>query len=691
MNFTSSSNKVNTVVLTAIIASVLFTLFFFSLPDIEKFKAKTTYSASNFENESMVYNDIDYDGNSEGFHFMTNPNNGLSHYVFYKNGKQLYQHNLKGGFFGPKYFCIGDYDHNKQKEIYLFWYREDSLFLNVIKADSEEFIAEKVFVTTFTFDGETIDSSLDHFYFFDSDKDGFNELFFSMNCGFSVTNRKNILYNVKKNKFKISDLRGVILYAPAFFKDITGDSIPEIFGIRSSNGNTKTNYFLTDQKVWLYLADIQHRFVFPPKAIGDYPGMVATAPLFINENPVIAALMVDYGETYDSTSLAICSIDGEVVNKIKLNYSSALQNSIFKTFPEHNPKNIRIMMSDGTLMEFNSSLEKTKTGQMLPFISFYECLDIDGDNSNENIFLGNQYDLVITDSDFKNPVNVYLENIEHLKNFSILREKNKNNLLSVVTQKMRYLIDYHKNPFYRFRFLIYFTSWSVFFVLIYFTARFYQKLAIKKYESEKQLAKLQITAVENQLTPHFNLNILNSIGALYESHEKEKAQYYLGKYGKLMRNLLMFSGNISVTVEDELEFTRNYLELEKLRMNDSFEYAVSGETAYLDIEIPKMLIHTFCENSLKHGLRHLSKNGKLDIHFSKEKQLIKIFITDNGIGRTKAKQYSLMSTGKGIEIIKQTLNLYFQLKQVRIEYNISDIYDEQKNAAGTRVEITIPT
>ncbi len=685
-----SSNKFHSVIFTIAITSVLFTLFLLSLPAIDKFKAKTISSASNFENETLVYNDIDFDGNSEGFHFLTNPNNGLSHYVFYKNGKQLYQQNLKGSFFPVNYFCFGDYNHDNQNELFLFWYIEDSLFVNVINAISEEIIAEKVFVTTFTFDHKTIDSILDNFYFFDSDKDGYDELFFSMSCGFSVINRKNILYNVKKNKFKISDPRGVILYSPAVFKDISGDSIPEIFGTRSSHGNTKTDYFLTDQKVWLFLADIQHQFKFTPKAIGDYPGMVATAPLILNEKPAIAALIVDYGETYDSTFLAICSIDGEIMNKVKLKYSSALHNSIFKSFPETYPNNIRILMSEGTLMEFNSALEKTKTDQMFPFIRLYDCLDIDGDNSIENIFLGNQYNMIITDHDFKNPVSINLENIEFLKNMSIVKEKDKNNLLSVVTKNLRYLIEYRKNPFYNFRFAIYLMSWSVLFSMIFLAGRFYQKLAIKKYESEKQLATLQISALEKQLTPHFNLNILNSIGALYETHDTSKAQYYLGKYGKLLRDLLMRSDRIVVSMEEELDFTRNYLELEKLRMNNSFEYKISGEADFLNVEIPKMLIHTFCENSLKHGLRHLRKNGRLDIRFLKENLFIKIIVSDNGIGRTKASQYSLMSTGQGLKILNQSLNIYFQLKNVKITYKISDIYDDAGNQAGTEVEITIP-
>ncbi|MCD6355231.1 MAG: ATP-binding protein [Prolixibacteraceae bacterium] len=90
------------------------------------------------------------------------------------------------------------------------------------------------------------------------------------------------------------------------------------------------------------------------------------------------------------------------------------------------------------------------------------------------------------------------------------------------------------------------------------------------------------------------------------------------------------------------------------------------------------------------GLKHLKEKGQINIQFQPLNNQLEISISDNGIGREKAKQYSLMSTGKGLKIVNEALKLHFQLKKVKINYNVSDIYDEQQNVAGTRIEITVP-
>jgi len=228
------------------------------------------------------------------------------------------------------------------------------------------------------------------------------------------------------------------------------------------------------------------------------------------------------------------------------------------------------------------------------------------------------------------------------------------------------------------------------FFIVFLIGLGFQKIATRKLESEKKIVDLQIAAIGKRLNPHFNLNILNSIGSLYETQETTKAQYFLGKYCKLLRDMLLQTNKIAITVKQELEFTKNYLELEKLRLNDKFEFTVEGENDFLSIEIPKTIIHTFCENAVKHGLKHLDKNGKLIIRFLKEPGNLKILIIDNGIGREKARQYSLMSTGQGLNILNQTLDIYYQLKKVKIKYKITDLYNNENEPAGTKVEINIP-
>ena len=103
-----------------------------------------------------------------------------------------------------------------------------------------------------------------------------------------------------------------------------------------------------------------------------------------------------------------------------------------------------------------------------------------------------------------------------------------------------------------------------------------------------------------------------------------------------------------------------------------------------------MLIHTFVENSIKHGLRHLEKAGKLSISISDNFDSSKIIIQDNGVGRRRANEIEFGNTERGLKILDQILDLYFNLMNVKITYNIEDLIDYDKNSLGTEVNIEIP-
>lgn len=685
--FGLKKNGTTTILFTAFIATLITLLCFLFLPTLQKYKAEII-SSELFPPEIQVYEDLDGDKISELIRFIPNTT-GTSAFILEKNDKMLYQHNFAGQFVNSNFYFINDYNNDLLKEIYLFTIRKDSLFLHIIEGVTRKIIAEDVFISTFLFHSTTPDIGVTYCKMCDFDKDGYSDLFINLNCTYTYKTRKNIIYNIVKRSLKSNKPTGACLAGDIQLFDINKDGLPEIFGCFSALGNSPSNYFLSDTFMWLLTPNIKSEMLFPPQKKGYYPGIVVTKPIIQNNENKIAIFSCHSGGNDDSTYIAIVSQDGKQIKKLNLNYDIFIRKAFFNTTPENNPNKIVLFSSDGKLQQFDSELNKINEDKLFPFRGFVMRFDIDNDSSKELIFIDNNHNFIIVRNDFQHPVFLPIKIIKH-RAISVENTKQGKQILNIQAGDTLYKIDYHKNPLYPFRYFTYLIIWAAAFLVFYFIGKVYKKIASRRYESEKKMATLQITAVENQLNPHFNLNILNSIGALYESHEKDKAQYYMGKYSKLLRNVLLQSGKILVTIEEELEFTRNYLELEKLRMNHAFEYIISDEEKFLDLEIPKMLIHTFCENSVKHGLRHLTKNGKLDIQFSGDKKQLKILISDNGVGREKAKQYSLMSTGKGLTIVNQTLKLHFQLKQKQIKYNISDIYDEQQNAAGTKVEITIP-
>jgi LytS/YehU family sensor histidine kinase len=135
---------------------------------------------------------------------------------------------------------------------------------------------------------------------------------------------------------------------------------------------------------------------------------------------------------------------------------------------------------------------------------------------------------------------------------------------------------------------------------------------------------------------------------------------------------------------------KNYLELQKIRFKDKFDYSVSvGTNIAPDTQVPKMIIQTFAENAVKHGLMHRMKDGRLDIIVENADTCLQIVIEDNGVGRERAVELNTGSTGKGLKIINQIVALYKKLYNTEITQEIIDLTDENGNSSGTRVILHI--
>ncbi len=214
----------------------------------------------------------------------------------------------------------------------------------------------------------------------------------------------------------------------------------------------------------------------------------------------------------------------------------------------------------------------------------------------------------------------------------------------------------------------------------------------KKGELEREISELQIKSIQRQTDSHFTFNIINSIGSLFEKKDTEKANYIFGKYTKILRSTVLSSDNISITLSQELEDVENYLVLEQFRLNDKFDYGIQiDKSVNMDIPIPKMLIHTFVENAVKHGIKHKDGEGTIRISVRKNNFFFNISIEDDGIGRKRARELSKQSTGQGMRILDEILRLYSNLKKTRISYDVKDLLDDKGKHRGTLVNIRIPS
>ncbi len=217
----------------------------------------------------------------------------------------------------------------------------------------------------------------------------------------------------------------------------------------------------------------------------------------------------------------------------------------------------------------------------------------------------------------------------------------------------------------------------------------------KQTELQQRATELEMQALRAQMNPHFIFNCLSSINRFILKNETESASDYLTRFSRLIRMVLINSQKNTIQLEDEMEMLRLYLDMERLRFKNSFDYNIiyTNTIEPGSVFIPPLLLQPFCENAIWHGLMHKEGKGKLDIALSIQQNVLHCTISDNGIGREKAAELKSKSAENqkslGLKITKDRLALLNENKDVQTFYNIEDLIDENSGAAGTKVIIHI--
>ena len=218
-----------------------------------------------------------------------------------------------------------------------------------------------------------------------------------------------------------------------------------------------------------------------------------------------------------------------------------------------------------------------------------------------------------------------------------------------------------------------------------------RKAEVKKVITEKKLTELEMQALKAQINPHFIFNCLNSIKGFIFDKDFKQADKYLDKFSDLMRSTIDNSDASIISLQSEISYLDNYLQLEKLRFEEKFDYKITV-TDEVDKEkcfVPAMLLQPYVENAIRHGMRFLeNKKGQININVSTENKSLVCEIDDNGIGREKAaalkSKRHVEYQSKGMNISKRRAELY------NIQQEVKDKKDKHGNAAGTTVTVRIP-
>lgn len=224
-----------------------------------------------------------------------------------------------------------------------------------------------------------------------------------------------------------------------------------------------------------------------------------------------------------------------------------------------------------------------------------------------------------------------------------------------------------------------------------------QRLQQLETEFERKLADTEMIALQAQMNPHFIFNCLNSIKLYTLQNDSEQASEYLTKFARLIRLVLENSRSELVPLRNELGALQLYIELEAMRFKHKVKFTIdlSAEVDTQYLKIPPLLLQPYVENAIWHGLMHKPEGGKVTIAVCQPtEQLLRIEITDDGVGRAKAGQLKSKSAGKdksfGMQVTADRIRMINQLYNTHTQTQILDLVDSFGEPCGTKVVIEIP-
>ncbi|PSJ76095.1 hypothetical protein C7N43_15575 [Sphingobacteriales bacterium UPWRP_1] len=213
----------------------------------------------------------------------------------------------------------------------------------------------------------------------------------------------------------------------------------------------------------------------------------------------------------------------------------------------------------------------------------------------------------------------------------------------------------------------------------------------RKNEIQQKIYELEGKALQAQMNPHFLFNCLNSIKELISKNETEKALDYLHKFAKLVRSNLMVSRRGEIVLSDEIEMLSGYLNLEKMRFKDLFDFTidVDPQIDVYDCFLPPMLVQPFVENAVIHAFKNRKDKGHIWIRFAQNAQGLVISVTDNGVGlhtKNKEEKVTTPHVSQGIALVKDRLALINGKKEENCVI-LHEIVNTDGTIGGTEVRI----
>jgi LytS/YehU family sensor histidine kinase len=204
------------------------------------------------------------------------------------------------------------------------------------------------------------------------------------------------------------------------------------------------------------------------------------------------------------------------------------------------------------------------------------------------------------------------------------------------------------------------------------------ELKIAAAHLEAQLAQAQLDALKMQLHPHFLFNTLNTISVLMQD-DVSAANRMLIRLGELLRVALKNETAQEVSLRQELEFLRGYLEIEQTRFQDRLQVDFDVEPEALDSLVPNLILQPLVENAIKHGIAPRAEAGTIRVEAKRRNGRVRLVVRDDGSGFMEAKN---QASGIGLSNTRARLEKLYGAEH---SFEICS-----PDGGGLEVKVTIP-
>ena len=241
----------------------------------------------------------------------------------------------------------------------------------------------------------------------------------------------------------------------------------------------------------------------------------------------------------------------------------------------------------------------------------------------------------------------------------------------------------------------YFTALLIFglWAALYYIVQAYTAVAVerkqvenerlRRVEAENLSRQAQMKMLRYQLNPHFLFNTLNSISSLVKTKRSDQARKMISQLSHFLRLSLENEGLTDVSLSDELDTLKLYIDIEKVRYAERLTTEFNVEKGVLDAQIPALILQPLFENALQYAIAGQVKGGKVRLKAYKTEGTVFLSVADSGQSKTPAKEIvETIDKGVGLQNIEARMKSHYG-DFGSVEYGVSDL-------GGLQVTLSFP-